>query len=141
VKPGQSPADAQLARRAVINNIEKEQFEKTKLRSDVVTLFQGGQYHLYQYKKYTDVRLVFAPEKDIAFFGGDPDNFEFPRYDLDICFFRVYENGQPVKPPHRLTWSEAGTKEGDLTFVSGHPGRTSRQFTVNHSEYLRDNTF
>jgi hypothetical protein len=138
VKPGQSPADAQLARRAVINNIEKENFDKTKLRSDVVTLFQGGQYQLYQFKKYTDVRLVFAPEKDIAFFGGDPDNFEYPRYDLDICFFRVYENDKPVKLDHFLKWSEAGAGDGELIFVSGHPGRTNRLNTVAHLEYIRD---
>jgi hypothetical protein len=138
VKPGQSAAEAQLARRAVINTIEKEQFEKTKLRSDVVTLFQGGQYHLYQFKKYTDVRLVFAPEKDIAFFGGDPDNFEYPRYDLDVCFFRVYENDKPAKIEHFLKWSKAGAGDGELVFVSGHPGRTSRLNTVAHLEYLRD---
>ena len=138
VKPGQSPADAQLARRAVINTIEKEQFDKTNMRSDVVTLFQGGQYHLYQYKKYTDVRLVFAPEKDIAFFGGDPDNFEFPRYDLDVCFFRVYENDKPVKLEHYLKWSEAGAADNELVFVSGHPGRTNRLNTVAHLEFIRD---
>jgi hypothetical protein len=138
VKPGQSPADAQMARRAVINTIEKERFDNSGLRSDVVTLFQGGQYHLYQFKKYTDVRLVFAPEKDIAFFGGDPDNFEFPRYDLDICFFRVYENDKPAKIEHFLSWSKAGAGDGELIFVSGHPGRTSRLNTVAHLEYLRD---
>lgn len=138
VKPGQSATEAQLARRAVINTIEKEQFEKTGLRSDVVTLFQGGQYHLYQFKKYTDVRLVFAPEKEIAFFGGDPDNFEYPRYDLDICFFRVYENDQPAKIEHFLQWSKAGAADGELVFVSGHPGRTNRLNTVAHLEYLRD---
>src|SRR5262245_22123156 len=138
VKPGQSPADAQLARRAVINTIEKEAFDKSGLRSDVVTLFQGGQYHLYQFKKYTDIRLVFAPEKDIAFFGGDPDNFEYPRYDLDICFFRVYENDKPAKIEHFLKWSKAGAGDGELVFVSGHPGRTSRLNTVAHLEYIRD---
>ena len=138
VKPGMSAADAQLARRAIINTIEKEQQQKTGLRSDVVTLFQGGQYHLYQFKKYTDVRLVFAPEKDIAFFGGDPDNFEFPRYDLDVCFFRVYENDKPAKIEHFLAWSPAGANDGELIFVSGHPGRTSRLNTVAHLEYQRD---
>src|SRR5262245_45915730 len=138
VKPGQSPADAQVARRAAINTIEKENFDKSGLRSDVVTLFQGGQYHLYQFKKYTDVRLVFAPEKDIAFFGGDPDNFEFPRFDLDICFFRVYENNQPVKLEHFLSWSENGAADNELIFVSGHPGRTNRLNTVAHLEYIRD---
>ena len=138
VKPSMSPAEAQKARRAATNTMEKEQAEKSGLRSDVVTLFQGGQYHLYQFKKYTDVRLVFAPEKDIAFFGGDPDNFEFPRFDLDICFFRVYENDKPVKVEHFLAWSKSGADEGELIFVSGHPGRTNRLNTVAHLEYIRD---
>ncbi len=138
VKEGMSPAEAQKARRAAINTIEKESLDKTGLRSDVVTLYQGGQYHLYRYKKYTDVRLVFAPEKDIAFFGGDPDNFEYPRYDLDVCFFRVYENGKPAKIDHYLKWSEGGAKDGDLVFVSGHPGRTDRLNTMAHLEFLRD---
>src|SRR5256714_2385540 len=141
VKPGQSAADAQLARRAVINTIEKEQFDKTGLRSDVVTLFQGGQYHLYQFKKYTDIRLVFAPEKTIAFFGGDPDNFEYPRYDLDICFFRAYENGKAVRQADYLKWSGSGAKDGELVFVSGHPGRTSRLNTVEHLQWFRDMTY
>src|SRR4029079_4183093 len=138
VKPGQSAAEATLARRAVINTIEKEAFDKSGLRSDVVTLFQGGEYHLYQFKKYTDIRLVFAQEKDIAFFGGDPDNFEYPRYDLDICFFRVYENGQPAKIEHFLSWSKNSAVDNELIFVSGHPGRTSRLNSVAHLEYIRD---
>ncbi len=141
VKPDMSPADAQQARRAVMNTIEKESLDKTGLRSDVVTLYQGGKYHLYQYKKYTDVRLVFAPEKEIAFFGGDPDNFEFPRYDLDIAFFRAYEDGKPAKPPHFLRWSEAGADENELVFVAGHPGKTDRLNTVAHLELLRDRVF
>ncbi|MDX2036909.1 MAG: S46 family peptidase [Isosphaeraceae bacterium] len=141
VKPGMSEAEAAAARRAETAKIEKESLEKTGLRSDVVTLYQGGKYALYTYKKYTDVRLVFAPEFDIAFFGGDPDNFEYPRYDLDVCFFRAYENGKPVQPKHFLKWSAEGSKEGDLTFVAGHPGRTSRLFTVAHLEYLRDTSF
>jgi len=100
VKPDMSPEQAFLARRAATAEIEKESVDKTGLRSDVVTLYQGGQYHLYRFKKHTDVRLVFAPEQQIAFYGGDPDNFEYPRYDLDICFFRVYENGKPAKIEH-----------------------------------------
>ncbi|MHB1036716.1 MAG: S46 family peptidase [Pirellulales bacterium] len=141
VKPGSDPAAAEKARRAVMNTIEKESLDKTGLRSDVVTLYQGGLYHLYRLKKYTDVRLVFAPEKDIAFFGGDPDNFEYPRYDLDICFFRVYENDKPAKVPHYLKWSAAGAADEELIFVSGHPGRTDRMNTVAHLEFLRDNVF
>jgi hypothetical protein len=108
------------------------------LRSDVVTLYQGGKYHLYRFKKYTDVRLVFAPEQQIAFYGGDPDNFEYPRFDLDICLFRAYENGQPAKVEHFLKWSEQGVSDNELVFVSGHPGRTSRLLTVADLEYQRD---
>ena len=138
VKPGATLAEAQQARRAAMNTIEEESARKTGLRSDVVTLYHGGLYHLYRLKKYTDVRLVFAPEQAIAFFGGDPDNFEYPRYDLDICFFRVYENGKPAKIPHFLRWSKAGAGDGELVFVSGHPGRTDRLNTVAHLEVLRD---
>ncbi|WP_435015604.1 S46 family peptidase [Tundrisphaera sp. TA3] len=141
VEPGMDDAKAAVARRAAMAAIEKESLEKTGLRSDVVTLYQGGRYALYTAKKYTDVRLVFAPEFDAAFFGGDPDNFEYPRYCLDVCFFRAYEDGKPVKPAHHLRWSPDGSKEGELTFVAGHPGRTSRLFTVAHLEYLRDHSF
>ena len=84
------------------------------------------------------MRLVFAPEEDIAFFGGDPDNFEYPRYDLDICFFRVYEDGKPAKMPHHLKWNPAGLKEDDLVFVAGNPGKTDRLNTVRHLEFIRD---
>jgi len=139
VKPGTSSAEANAARRAAIANIEKESTEKTGLRSDVVTLYQGGQYNLYRYKKYTDVRLVFAPEFAIAFFGGDPDNFMFPRYDLDMALFRVYENDKPLKVENYFKWSKEGAKEGDLVFVPGNPGSTARLNTVAHLEYLRDN--
>ncbi len=138
VKSEMTVEQAFLARRAVMAEIEKESLDKTGLRSDVVTLYQGGQYHLYRFKKYTDVRLVFAPEQQIAFYGGDPDNFEYPRFDLDICLFRVYEDDQPAKLQHYLKWSEAGVSENELVFVSGHPGRTSRLFTVAELEYVRD---
>ena len=123
VKPGMSAAEAGTAQRAAMSAIEKDCAKSTGLRCDVVTLYAGGMYNLYRYKKYTDVRLVFAPEFEIAFFGGDPDNFEYPRYDLDISFFRVYENDKPVTP-HRSTfkWSKAGVNDGELIFVSGHPG-------------------
>jgi hypothetical protein len=138
VKPDMSPAKAFVARRAVMAEIEKESTDKTGLRSDVITLYQGGQYHLYRFKKYTDVRLVFAPEQQIAFYGGDPDNFEYPRYDLDVCFFRVYENGKPAKIDHYLKWSKAGAKKDELVFVSGHPGKTDRLATLAELGYLRD---
>ena len=138
VKPDMSAAEAFAARRAVMATIEKESLDKTGLRSDVVTLYQGGQYHLYRSKKYTDIRLVFSPEFDIAFFGGDPDNFEYPRYDLDICLFRVYEDDQPAKIEHFLEWSKAGAAEGELVFVSGHPGKTDRLNTVAALKYARD---
>jgi hypothetical protein len=141
VKPEMSPAEAFAARRGIMAKIEKESLDKTGLRSDVVTLYQGGQYHLYRYKKYTDVRLVFAPEQQIAFYGGDPDNFEYPRYDLDICIFRVYENDKPAKIEHYLTWSPAGAKENELIFVSGHPGRTDRLNTLADLDYLRDRIY
>src|SRR5689334_1034530 len=138
VKPEMSGAEANDARRAAIAAIEKESTEKTGLRSDVVTLYQGGQYNLYRYKKYTDVRLVFAPEFKIAFFGGDPDNFNYPRYDLDMALFRVYENDQPVHSDNYFKWSKTGAKDGELVFVSGHPGSTARLNTMAHLEYLRD---
>jgi hypothetical protein len=141
VPTGATGEAAAKARRSVMAGIEKESFEKTGMRSDVVTLYQGGAYHLYRYKKYTDIRLVFAPEQQTAFFGGDPDNFEFPRFDLDICLFRVYENGQPAKLDHYIKCSKNGTKEGELTFVSGHPGSTNRQFTMDELKFLRDTQY
>ena len=131
-------AAAAKARRQAIAAIEKEAFGRTGMRSDVVTLYRGGRYHLYSYKKYTDVRLVFAPESAIASFGGDPDNFEFPRYDLDCAFFRAYEDGKPARPAQVLSWGDGGTKEGDLVFVVGNPGATSRLNTVAHLKFLRD---
>lgn len=136
------PADkAQAARQAEIARIEKESTEQTKLRSDVITLYQGGAYHLYRYKKYTDVRLAFAPEFSIAFFGGDADNFEYPRHDLDMALFRVYENGKPAKIDHFLKWSAKGAADGELIFVSGHPARTSRLLTVDALKFQRDVRF
>jgi hypothetical protein len=138
VKPGISPDESGEARGNAIAQIEKESKEKTGLRSDVVTLYQGGVYNLYRYKRYDDVRLVFAPEQQIAFYGGDPDNFEYPRFDLDICIFRVYENGQPAKIDNYLKWNSKGPGDGELTFVSGSPGRTDRQLTVDELADTRD---
>ncbi|HET7114656.1 MAG TPA: S46 family peptidase, partial [Pyrinomonadaceae bacterium] len=140
VKTGMSDAEAFAARRAGIAAIETESLKATGLRSDVVTLYQGGQYNLYRYKKYTDVRLVFVPEFQAAFFGGDPDNFNFPRFNIDMALVRVYENDQPVRPEHYFKWSTAGPKEGNLVFVTGNPGSTSRLNTVAHLEQLRDNS-
>jgi len=138
VRPGASDSDALEARRGEIARIEKESLDKTGLRSDVVPLYQGGEYWLYRYKKYTDIRVVFAPEEQAAFFGGDPDNFTYPRYDLDFAIFRVYENGAPVKPGHFLKWNTHGAADDELVFVSGHPGSTDRQDTVAQLEYARD---
>lgn len=138
VPAGATGDAAATARRKIMAEIEKESRDQTGLRSDVVTLYQGGAYHLYRFKRYTDVRLVWAPEQQAAFFGGDPDNFEFPRFCLDAAVYRAYENGQPAKIQHYLTWSKNGTKEGDLTFVSGHPGSTNRQFTMAELTALRD---
>lgn len=133
-----TPAKAYAARRKVIADIEKESLDKTGFRSDVITLWKGGAYHLYRFKRYTDVRLVFAPELQAAFFGGDPDNFEFPRQDLDICILRAYENGQPAKVKDYLRFSPTGAHDGDLVFVSGHPGHTSRLLTMPELISLRD---
>jgi len=138
VKAGATDAEAFAARRAEISAIEAESLKATGLRSDVVTLYQGGQYNLYRYKKYTDVRLVFVPEFQAAFFGGDPDNFNFPRFNIDMALVRVYENDQPVHPENYFKWSTTGAKEGSLVFVTGHPGSTSRLDTVAHLEELRD---
>jgi len=138
VKPGMSAAEAGQAQRAATSEVEKECATTTGLRCDVMVFYSGQVYNLYKYKKYTDVRLVFAPEFDIAFFGGDPDNFTYPRYDLDITFFRVYENGKPAHLDHYLQWSPTGVKDGDLIFVSGHPGNTSRLLTTAQLKYLRD---
>ena len=137
-KPGLSDSQALDARRAEISRIEKESLDLTGMRSDVVTLYAGGEYWLYRYKKYTDVRLVFAPEQQAAFFGGDPDNFTYPRYDLDMALVRAYENGRPVQSTNYLRWSAKGAAEGDLVFVSGHPGSTDRLKTVAQLEFIRD---
>lgn len=138
VPKNSNPEQALAARRSVIAEIEKESTQKTSLRSDVVTLFEGGSYQLYRYKRYTDVRLVFAPEEQIAFFGGDPDNFEFPRYCYDICLFRAYENGKPAAVDHFLKFNNQGPADLELVFVSGNPGSTERQFTVAEFTDIRD---
>ncbi len=133
-----TPEDAAKQRRAVMATIEKESLEKTGMRSDVITLYGGAKYHLYRYKKFTDVRLVWAPETAAAFFGGDADNFEFPRYNLDATIMRVYENGKPAKLEHFLRWNDKPLEEGELVFVSGNPGRTQRIYTTAALKFLRD---
>ncbi|HKV39323.1 MAG TPA: S46 family peptidase [Blastocatellia bacterium] len=138
VKPGMSEQDALAARRAEIAGIEKESLDATGLRSDVIPLYEGSEYWLYRYKKYTDVRLVFAPEQQIAFYGGDPDNFTYPRYDLDIALFRVYEDGKAIHSTSYLRVNPAGVTDGELVFVSGNPGSTDRSDSMAQLEYLRD---
>lgn len=132
------PAEAFAARRSAMAAIEKESADRTGMRSDIVTLYQGGLYHLYRYKKYTEVKLVLAPESAIASFGGDVDNFEFPRHSLDFCLFRAYENGKPAKPAKFFKLAKNGPAEGDLVFVTGHPGTTNRLETLAKLIHRRD---
>jgi Peptidase S46 len=139
-KGAKDDAEALKAREAETAAIEKESKDKTGLRSDVVSLYEGGEYWLYQYKAYTDVRLVFAPEEQAAFFGGDPDNFTYPRYDLDMALYRVYDNGKPLHTDNFLKWNAKGAAPGELVFVSGHPGATSRQDTLAELLLERDTT-
>jgi hypothetical protein len=138
IPPETPAAEGNRRRKANMARIEKECTERTGLRCEVVTLYSGGWYHLYEYKKYDDVRLVFAPETDIAFFGGDPDNFTYPRYCLDVAFLRAYEGGRPADTPNYLRWSRGGVKEGELVFVSGHPASTGRLATYAQLEFFRD---
>jgi hypothetical protein len=138
VKGAQNADDEFALRRKTIAEIEKESQQKTGLRSDVVTLYQGGEYWLYRYKKYTDIRIVFAPEQQAASFGGDPDNFTYPRYDLDMALFRVYENGKPIDTPNYLKWNSKGAADDELVFVSGNPGSTERSDTLAELEAERD---
>ena len=135
------PSEANQRRKEAQSRLEKECVAAGSERCDVVTLYAGGQYHLYRYKKYTDVRLVFAPESAIAAFGGDPDNFTYPRYCLDMAFFRAYDKNAPVKPQHFFPWSRTGAKDKELTFVSGHPGTTGRLATMTELEFQRDVSF
>jgi hypothetical protein len=138
LKGAKTPEEEFAKRKTVITDMERESLQKTGLRSDVVTLYQGGEYWLYRYKKYTDVRLVFAPEDQTAFFGGDPDNFTYPRYDLDMALFRVYEDGKPIETKDYLKWNAKGAGDSELVFVPGHPGSTQRLDTVAQLEFERD---
>src|SRR3984957_19443247 len=138
VKGAKNADDEFSLRRKVIAEIEQESQQKTGLRSDVISLYQGSEYSLYRYKKYTDVRIVFAPEEQAAFFGGDPDNFTYPRFDLDMALFRVYENGKPIDTPNYLKWNPKGAADDELVFVSGNPGTTERLDTLAQLETERD---
>jgi hypothetical protein len=138
VKPGMTEAQILETQKAEQARLEKDCNEKTGLRCDTITLYAGGEYDLYKYKKYTDVRLVAAPEFGIAFFGGDPDNFTYPRWDIDFAIFRIYENDKPVHPAHYLRWNSAGPRENELVLVSGNPGSTSRLDTLAQLEFERD---
>jgi hypothetical protein len=127
------------ARTAASSTIEKQGCgDSAQYRCQVVDLYHGGQYKLYKYRKYSDVRLVFSPGVQTAFFGGDPDNFNFPRYDLDSAFVRLYENGAPVATPDHLVWNASAPTAGEPVFVSGNPGGTDRQLTVAQLETQRD---
>jgi hypothetical protein len=138
VKPGSKPAEAETAQGVIEAALEKESFDRTGLVSQVVTLFGGARYDLYQYKKYPDVRLVFSPDWQTAFFGGDTDNFEFPRFDLDICLFRIYDHGKPLQTSDYLKWNSAGPAKDELVFVAGHPGSSQRMVTMDEIDYQRD---
>lgn len=139
---GKTGGEFAAARDAAIVNLEKSNCEpKTPgVRCQVTSLYRGGKYVLYRYQRYTDVRMVFAPESTTAFFGGDPDNFNFPRYDLDSAFLRVYVDGKPAKTPSFLKWNASAPKEGEATFVPGNPGTTERLLTVSQLETYRDLT-
>ncbi len=140
-KDARNSAEANQKRKAEMSQIEKSCNAGTGHRCDVVTLYSGGMYNLYEYKKYTDIRLVFAPEMDVAQFGGDPDNFTYPRYDLDFAFFRAYENGKPAEVQDWLRWSRTGVQDKELTFVSGNPGATGRLATYAELEFYRDYSY
>jgi hypothetical protein len=138
VAPKMTEKEAAAARTKVLDALKAEYEQKTGFAFDVVNLYQGGQTWLYGYKTHKDVRLVMAPEMGVAFFGGDPDNFTYPRHNLDFTLFRVYEDGKPYHPPHFLQWNPEGLKIDDLTFVVGHPGRTNRLQTVAQMTYDRE---
>ena len=138
VAAGASPQAAQAQRKATIAALEKAASEQSGLLSEVVTLFGGGQYFLYQYKRFTDVRLVFAPEEQAAAFGGEYDNFTYPRHALDFAILRVYKDGQPLRPPHFLHLADKPVAEGEFVLVLGHPGTTSRGLTVTQLKAQRD---
>ena len=137
---GMSETDANEARKAELTRLESacEEAADGDLRCEAVTLYNGGQYFIYKYKRYDEVRLVFAPELDIAAFGGDPDNFNFPRWSFDMSFLRVYEDGKPARTPNFLKWRKSGPTAGEPVFITGHPGSTNRSLTVSQLKMQRD---
>ncbi|MCX7612054.1 MAG: S46 family peptidase [Ignavibacterium sp.] len=139
IEKGTNESERVKFEKDIISKIEKRESEATGLRCQVTALYNGGKYSLYGYKRYNDVRLVFAPEEQLGFFGGDPDNFTYPRYNLDCAFFRVYdENGKPLKTNHYFKWSKNGPSVGEPVFVVGNPGNTDRLNTVAQLEFMRD---
>jgi uncharacterized membrane protein YgcG len=132
------PASDAARQRTTLTSLQNECGTASKLTCQAVSMYSGAMYFMYKYKPYNDVRLVFAPEYEMAFFGGDPDNFEYPRYDLDVTFLRVYEDNKPVHPEHYFSWAKNGAKKNELVFVSGHPGSTQRLNTVSQLEFIRD---
>ncbi len=138
LKPNATPEEAEAQYRAVVAAIDKESLDRTGLFSEVLALMGGAHYDVYRYKKYEDVRLVFAPDWQMASFGGDPDNFEFPRYDLDICLFRVYDQGRPLDSRDYFKWNSSGPAKDQLVFVAGHPGTSQRLATMDELTYQRD---
>lgn len=139
IEKGTNESERVKFEKDIISKIEKRESETTGLRCQVTALYNGGKYSLYGYKRYNDVRLVFAPEEQLGFFGGDPDNFTYPRYNLDCAFFRVYdENGKPLKTNHYFKWSKSGPRVGEPVFVVGNPGNTDRLNTVAQLEFMRD---
>jgi len=140
MEKGGTDAEKSKMKADKIKQIEAGYSDELKLKCNVITFYNGGMYTLYCYKRYTDVRLVFAPENYVAHYGGDPDNFTYPRYDFDCMFFRVYENGKPMKSPNYFKWSKNGAKVGEPVFVVGNPGSTERLKTYAQLEFARDFT-
>lgn len=138
VKRGAADKAAAEQRKGEMAAIERECTSATSLKCEVISFYSGGEYWLYRFKKYTDIRIVLAPEEQIAFFGGEYDNFVFPRHDLDVTFLRVYENGKPIKSPNYFKWSEAGAQDKEFVVVPGNPGSTARLLTVAQLKYQRD---